>query len=129
MDSQAAAIRRSAIRGYVAFVICGLCVAMNILAYLPSQTFEASEATEFTVTLALLGAFLISSVVAWIYAVKNRRDAGLVALLLLSASFVASSYFWGAFRSQTRTALQLSYAIVVLALAPIRIVTLRRSAV
>jgi hypothetical protein len=129
MYSQAAAIRRSTIRGYAAFVVCGLCVALNVVAYLPSQTVEEAEKTEFTVTLALLGAFVISSMVAWIYAVKNRRDAGLLGLLLLSAVFLISTYFWGSLRSQTRTALQFSYAIAVLSIASVRLVTLRRTSI
>jgi uncharacterized membrane protein HdeD (DUF308 family) len=126
MDSQAAAIRRSTIRGYVAFAVCGLCVALNVLAYLPSQTFEEAEATEFTATLAVLVVFLISSIVAWIYAVKNRKEIGLVVLLLLSITFVALSYFSGTFPSHVRTALQLCYAIVVLGISAARLMLMQR---
>jgi 4-hydroxybenzoate polyprenyltransferase len=109
--------------------VCGLCVALNVLAYLPSQTFEAAEATEFTLTLALFLAFVGSSIVAWIYAFKRRKEIGLVVLLLLSLTFVALVSFSGSFGSRSRTALQLSYAIIVLGLASVRLLTLRRSAV
>jgi hypothetical protein len=50
-------------------------VALHVLAYIPSQTFEQAETTEFTVTLALVVTLLISSITALILAVKNRRDA------------------------------------------------------
>jgi hypothetical protein len=50
--------------GHIAFLICGLCVALNQLAYQSSKTFEQAEAIEFTVTLALLAFFLISTIVA-----------------------------------------------------------------
>jgi hypothetical protein len=126
MDSQAAAIRRSTIRGYVAFALCGLCAALNVAAYLPPQTIEEAEATEFTITLALLVVFLISSIVAWIYAVKNHREIGLVVLLFLSITFVALSYFEGSFRWQLRIAWQLSYAIVVLGIAGARLTMIQR---
>jgi hypothetical protein len=126
MDSQAAAIPRSAIRGYVAFAVCGLCVALNVLVYLPSQTFKVAEATEFTVTLALLVVFLISSIVAWIYAVKNRKEIGLLVLLLLSITFIALSYFGGSLQSRVRTALELCYAIVVLGIAAARLMMIQR---
>jgi uncharacterized membrane protein HdeD (DUF308 family) len=126
MDSQAAAIRQSTIRGYVAFAVCGLCAALNVAAYPPPQTFEEAEATEFTVTLALLVVFLISSIVAWIYAVKNRKEIGLVVLLLLSIIFVAPNYFSGSFTSHVRTALQLWYAIIVLGIAAVRLKMIQR---
>ena len=96
-------------------------------AYLLSQTFEEAEPTEFTVTLALLVAFVISSIVAWTYAMKNRGEVGLIALLLLSVTFVALSYFSGSFRSQARTALQLAYSISVLGIASVRLLMIRRS--
>jgi hypothetical protein len=44
-------------RGYAAFLVCGLCAALNVLAYLPTQTIEEAETTEFTVTIALFVVF------------------------------------------------------------------------
>jgi drug/metabolite transporter (DMT)-like permease len=120
---------RRKIRGYAAFLVCGLCVALNLIFYLLAATFAEADLTELPVTLALLVVFAISSIVAWVYAIKNRREPGLVALLLLSIAFVilisvSSSFSWDA-----QSVLQLSYAIIVIALAPFRIVTLRRSPV
>jgi len=120
---------RRKIRGYAAFLVCGLCAALNLIAYLPTQTFEQAEATEFTTTLALIIVFLISSVVAVIYAIKNSRELGLIALLLFSVAFVTLICVSGSFSRAARTALQLSYAVVVLGFASARILALRRSSV
>jgi uncharacterized membrane protein HdeD (DUF308 family) len=128
MEFRGAAGKRSEVRGYAAFLVCGLCVALNLISFLPSQTFEQAEATEFTTTLALFAAFVVSSIVALIYAIKNRREAGLIALLLVSVAFVILSCVSGAFSRDARTALQLSYAIVILGFASARILALRRSA-
>jgi uncharacterized membrane protein HdeD (DUF308 family) len=128
MEFREAAGKRSEARGYAAFLVCGLCVALNLVSYLPAQTFEQAEATEFTTTLALFAAFVISSIVALIYAIKNRQEASLIALLLVSIAFVILSCVSGAFSQTGRTALQLSYAIVVLGVASARILALGRSA-
>jgi hypothetical protein len=102
-------------------------VALNILAYLPSQTFEEAEATEFTVTLALVVAFLIFSIIGLILTVKNRRDTGLIALSLVTMAFITLSYFRGAFQSQVRKTVDLSYAFAVLGIATARMLMIRRS--
>ena len=47
--------------GYIAFLVCGLCVGFNLLAYLPAQTFAEAEATEFTVTLMLFLIFVAAT--------------------------------------------------------------------
>ena len=129
MHSQTAAIRQSTIRGYAAFVVCGLCVALNLIFYLPAKTFEQAEVTEFTVTLALLAAFIISSIFASGYAIKNRHDLGLVSLFSLSIVFVILICASGLFSWQARSALQLCYAIIVLGSASVRLLSLRRPAI
>ena len=113
-------------RGYAAFLVCGLCVVLNVLVYIPARTFEQAESTEFTVTLALLAAFLVSSITALILTVKNRRDVGLIALLVLSIAFVTLTYYSGSFRLHARRIVDLTYAIAVLGVAAIRLMTLRR---
>ncbi len=129
MEATLKANQVSRMRGYTAFIICGLCVALNALAYIPTKSFREAEATEFTVTITLLVVFIISSIVAWTCAVKNRRDVVLVGLLLLSATFVTFIYFSSSFRYQVRTLLEISYAIVVLGLGSIRLLAIRRSPV
>jgi hypothetical protein len=102
-------------------------MAQNVLAYLPTQTIEEAETTEFTVTIALFVVFVITSIAAWILAIKNHREIGLIALLLLSFAFVMLSYFGGSLKSPVRTTLQFSYAIIVLGVAAVRLVMIRRS--
>jgi hypothetical protein len=114
-------------RGYTAFLVCGLCVALNVFAYIPSQTFEQAETTAFTVTLALVVTFLISSITAQILAVKNRRDVGLIALMVASIAFVTLSYYGGSFQLHVRRIVDLSYAVGVLGLTTVRLLMLRRS--
>jgi hypothetical protein len=114
-------------RGYTAFLVCGLCVALNVLAYIPSQTFEQAETTEFTVTLALVVTFLISSITALILTVKNCRDVGLLALLVASIAFVALSYYGGSFQLHVRRIVDLSYVVGVLGVTTVRLLMLRRS--
>ena len=114
-------------RGYTAFLVCGLCVALNVLAYIPSQTFEQAETTEFTVTLALVVSFLISSIIGLVLALKNRRDVGLIALLVASIAFVTLSYYRGSFQLHVRRIVDLSYAVGVLGLTTVRLLMLRRS--
>src|SRR5690242_7910258 len=113
-------------RGYVAFLVCGLCVALNVLAYQPAKTFEEAEATEFTVTLFLLLIFVISGLIAAILTIKNHRDVPLLALMLITMTFAFMSSLSGAWTRQTRIALQLSYAIVVLILTTIRLLAVSR---
>jgi uncharacterized membrane protein YhaH (DUF805 family) len=120
--------RKSRKRGYVAFLICGICVALNLLAYLPPQTFEQAEATEFTVTLLLLLVFVLAGFIAAISTVKNRGDGGLVSLLLLTLVFAAMSNFSGSWEWKLRIALQLSYAILVLTLGTIGLLATQRQA-
>jgi hypothetical protein len=116
-------------RGYVAFLICGICVALNLLAYLPRQTFEEAEATEFTVTIFLLLVFVGAGLFATISTFRNRGDIGLVSLLLVSVAFVIVSIFSGPWEWKVRIALQLSYAILVLTLGTIRLLATRRQTI
>jgi hypothetical protein len=113
-------------RAYAAFLVCGLCVALNKLAYLPRQTFSEAEPTEFTVTLPLLVIFLVSSVVAAILALKNRKNIALVVLLLATCVFVGWAHFGSGFQSQTGQVMQLAYPFSVFALAIPRMFQLRR---
>ena len=93
-------------RGYVAFLICGICVALNLLAYLPPQTFEQAEATEFTVTVFLLLVFVVAGLFGAISTFKNRGDIGLVSLLLVSVVFVTMSIFSGPWEWKIRITLE-----------------------
>jgi hypothetical protein len=115
-------------RGYVAFLICGICVALNILAYLPTQSFREAEAAEFTVTLFLLLVFVVAGFTATISTIKNREDMGLVSLLSFTVAFVIVNIYSGPWELKMRIALQLSYAILVLALGTIGLLTTRRQA-
>jgi hypothetical protein len=115
-------------RGYVAFLICAMCVSLNLLAYLPSQTLRQAEATEFTVTLFLLLVFVLSGLFAALATFKNRRDIVLVSLLFVSVAFVAMSVYSGSWELKTRITLQLSYAILVLTLGTIGLLGIRRQA-
>jgi uncharacterized membrane protein YhaH (DUF805 family) len=119
-------VQRSRKRGYAAFLICGLCVALNILAYLPAQSFEQSEATEFTVTLFLLLVFSISALIGAALAIKNMRDVGLLMLLLVTIGFAFASSYSGSWGWKIRIALQLSYAILVLTVGAFRLLTIQR---
>src|SRR5260370_9607357 len=121
MLSQQVPNQTSRTRGYVAFLICGICVALNLLAYLPSQTFREAEATEFTVTLLLLLVFISAGLIATILAIKNRQDVGLVSLLLLTIAFVIANNCSSSWGWKMRIALQLSYAILVLTLGTIEL--------
>lgn len=114
-------------RGYTAFLLCGLCVALNVLAYVPSRTFEQAETTEFTITLALAVTFLVSSIIGLVLALKNRRDAGLILLLVATIAFAILSYYGGSFGLHVRRTGSLTYAVVVLGIATIRLLMLRRS--
>jgi hypothetical protein len=73
--------------------------------------------------------FVIFFVASWVIAMKNYREIGLAALLFLSITFVALSYFGGSFESQVRTTWQLFYAISVLGVAAVRLLMIRRSSV
>jgi len=126
MLSPQVTVWKSKRRGYVSFLVCGLCVALNVLAYLPAKTFEEAEATEFTVTLFLLLIFVVSGLTAVILTIKNHRDVPLLALMLITMTFAFMSSLSGAWTRQTRIALQLSYAIVVLILATIRLLAVSR---
>jgi len=120
--------RKNRKRGYAAFLICGICVALNLLAYLPRQTFEEAEATEFTVTIFLLVVFVVAGLFASVSTLRNRGDIGLVSLLLVSVAFVIVSIFSGPWGREKRIALQLSYAILVLTLGTIGLFATRRQA-
>jgi hypothetical protein len=120
--------QRSGKGGYVAFLICGICVALNVLAYLPAQSFREAEATEFTVTLFLLLVFVIALLVAAISTIRNRRNDLLVLLLLLSVAFVAMTNYSRSWESKMRVVLQLSYAILVLTLGTIGMLLAQRRA-
>ncbi len=119
---------RNGKRGYVAFLICGICVALNVLAYVPAQSFREAEATEFTVTLFLLLVFVIAFFVAAISTIKNRGNSGLVLLLLLTVVFIAMINYGRSWESKMRVALQLSYAILVLTLGTIGLLLAQRRA-
>ena len=119
---------RSENRGYAAFLTGGVCVALNLISYLPARTFEQAEVTEFTVTLVLLTGFAIFTIVASSYALRNRQEPGLVALFLLSVAFILLICFGGSFDSMARSGLQLCYAIIVLGIASTRLLMFRRSA-
>jgi len=121
MPSPQIAVWKSRRRGYVAVLVCGLCVALNVLAYLPAKTFEEAEAIEFTVTLFLLLIFVISGLTAAILTIKNHPDVSLLALMVITMTFAFMSSLSGAWSRQTRIALQLSYATVVLILATVRL--------
>jgi len=114
-------------RGYVAFFLCGLCVALNELAYLPSQTFVETEATEFTVTFALLILFVASAIAGTVYTFRHPRDSGLVTLFLVTLGFVASSYFRGSYSLHARVILDISYAVLVCAATVFAILRSRHS--
>jgi hypothetical protein len=121
MASQEITARKSEKMGYIAFLVCGLCVGFNLLAYLPAQTFVDAETTEFTATLMLLLIFVAAAFVAVISTIKNFRDLGLVLLLLSTVAFVAIS-LRSSWEGKTRVALQLSYAIFVFAIGTFRLV-------
>ena len=121
------AANRSTMRGYTAFLVCGLCVALNVLAYVPSQTFEQAETTEFTITLALAVTFLVSSIIGLVLALKNRRDVGLILLLVATITFAILSYYGGSFGLHVRRSGSLTYAVIVLGVATVRLLVLRRS--
>jgi len=126
MLSPRVTVLKSKKRGYVAFFVCGLCVALNLLAYLPAKTFEEAEATEFTVTLFLLLVFVVSGLVAAIFTIKNHRDIPLLALALITITFAFMSSLSGAWSQHARVAVQISYAIVVLTLATVRLLAASR---
>ena len=107
-------------------MVCGICVALNILAYLPPQTFEEAEATEFTVTLLLLMIFVIAGFIGVVSTIKNRRDTGLLVLLLLTVAFALTTNYWGSWALRIRIGLQLSYAILVLTLGTVRLLAVQR---
>jgi uncharacterized membrane protein YhaH (DUF805 family) len=115
-------------RGYAAFLVCGVCVALNLLAYLPRKTFEEAEATEFIVTGFLVLVFIVAGLFAAISTLKNLGDIGLVSMLLASAAFVIVSVYDGSWEWRMRIALQLSYAILVLTFGTIGLLTTRRQA-
>jgi hypothetical protein len=123
MPSQQAPNQKNRKRGYVAFLICAMCVSLNLLAYLPSQTFREAEATEFTVTLFLLLVFILSGLFAALATFKNRGDIGLVSLLLVSVAFVIMSIYSSRWVWEM---LQVSYAILVLTLGTIGLLAPRR---
>ena len=120
--------QKNAKRGYVAFLICGICVALNLLAYLPAQSFIEAEATEFTITIFLLLVFVIAGFIAAISTIKNRGNIGLMSLLLSTVAFVIVSNYSGSWELKMRIALQLSYAILVLALGTIGLLLTHRRA-
>jgi hypothetical protein len=126
--SQRSTNQQSKKRGYVAFLICGICVALNLLAYLPPQTFEEAESTEFTVTVFLLLVFVVAGLIATVSAIKNRGDIGLVSLLLTTVAFAILSKYSGSWELRIRIALQLSYAILVLTLGTIGLLLAQRQA-
>jgi uncharacterized membrane protein YhaH (DUF805 family) len=126
MASPQVTVQRSRKRGYAAFLICGLCVALNVLAYLPAQSFEQSEATEFTVTLLLLAVFIISALTGAALAIKNMRDAGLLMLLLVTIGFAFASSYSRSWGWKMRIFLQLSYAILVLTIGTFQILAIQR---
>lgn len=128
MAPQQSSIQKSKKRGYVAFLICGVCVALNVLAYLPAQSFEQSEATEFTVTLLLLLVFVVSALIGAILAIKNLRDFALTFLLLATIAFALTSNYTGTWGRRPRVVLELSYAAVVLTLWNCRAIYSRTSA-
>jgi hypothetical protein len=92
-------------RGYAAHLVCGVCAALNLLAYLPPKAFEGAEATEFTVTIFLLLIFIVAGLFAAISTLKNRGDIGLLSLLILSVAFVMVSTYGSAWEWKTRIAL------------------------
>jgi uncharacterized membrane protein HdeD (DUF308 family) len=120
------AIQKNKKRGYAAFLLCGLCAALNVLAYLPAKTFEEAEAVEFTTTTLLLLIFVIAGFFGMISTIKNRRDGGLLLLLIVTVLFCLVSTYSGSWPSKTRVALQLSYAVLVLAFGTIRLLAIQR---
>jgi uncharacterized membrane protein HdeD (DUF308 family) len=116
MPLQQAPNQKNRKRGYAAFLICALCVDLNLLAYLPSQT--------FTALLALV--FVLSGLFATLATLKNRSDIGLVWLLLLSVAFVVVSVYGRSWELKARIGLQLSYAILVLTFGTIGLLVARR---
>jgi len=128
MSLEQVANQKNRKRGYVAFLICGICVALNILAYLPAQSFIEAEVTEFTVTIFLFLVFVLAGLFAAISTFKNRGEIGLVSLLLVSVAFVIASIYSGPWELKMRIALQLSYAILVLILGTIGLLAAKRQA-
>ena len=126
MASPQTAVQKSRKRGYAAFLVCGICVALNILAYLPAQTFLEAEAIEFTTTLLLLVIFIIAGFIGVVSAIKNRGDAGLLVLLLLTFAFALTTNYWGSWALKIRIGLQLSYVILVLTLGTVRLLAVER---
>jgi hypothetical protein len=80
-----------------------------------------------SVTLALAVTFLVSSIIGLVLALKNRRDAGLILLLVATITFAILSYYGGSFGLQVRRSGSLTYAVVVLGVATVRLLVLRRS--
>jgi hypothetical protein len=115
-------------RGYVAFLVCGICVALNLLAYLPPQTFREAEATEFTATAFLLLVFVVTGLIAVVSTLKNRGDIGVLSLLSLSVAFVIVTIHSGPWEWKMRIAMQISYAILVLTLGTIGLLATQRQA-
>jgi len=125
---QQASNQKNRKRGYMPFLICTMCVSLNLLAYLPSQTFREAEATEFSVTLFLLLVFILSGSFAALATFQNRGDIGLVSLLFVSVAFVVVSVYSGSWGLKTRITLQLFYAILVLTFGTIGLLATKRQA-
>ena len=115
-------------RGYAAFLVCGICVALNLLTYLPRKAVVEAEATEFTVTVFLLLVFIVASLLAAISTLKNRGDRVLVSQLLLTVAFVMVSIYGHVWEWKMSIALQLSYAVLVLTFGTIGLLANRRQA-
>ena len=113
-------------KGYAAFLVCGLCAALNVLAYLPRQTFEEAEATEFTVTLLLVVVFLVFGILGIVLAIKNARDSLLLALMLATVSFTLTINLSGAWKSSMRVGLELAYAVFAIALGTLGLLLVSR---
>jgi len=109
-------------------LVCGICVALNLLTYLPRKAVVEAEATEFTVTVFLLLVFIVASLLAAISTLKNRGDRVLVSQLLLTVAFVMVSIYGHVWEWKMSIALQLSYAVLVLTFGTIGLLANRRQA-
>jgi hypothetical protein len=91
-------------RAYIWFLVCGLCLLINVFAYLPGRDFWGAEAIEFIVTIPLIPVFLLSGLIGIISVVRLgfKKDKVLLVLMCCTVCFVAFAFFRGETSRQVR---------------------------